>query len=48
MSLKAFILSALFSATTICGMAQESDKVYSQNKEAKFGSGGQKMKSRFE
>lgn len=34
MSLKAFILLALFSATTICGMAQESEKVYSQNKEA--------------
>ena len=34
MSLKAFILLALFFATTICGMAQESSTVYSQNKEA--------------
>ncbi len=34
MSLKAFILLALFSATTISGMAQVSGKVYSQNKEA--------------
>ncbi len=34
MSLKAFILMALFSATTICGKAQVGGTVYSQNKEA--------------
>lgn len=34
MSLKVFLLMALFSVSTFSGMAQDSGKVYSQNKEA--------------